>query len=526
MQDRFRFFQRVFGGEHEHYVKSIIQAAMESGNLDSIANMWDIFRSRWPDQPARDAAVAVALIMEKVPPASWPKLYQSFRHLPATKADLEHMTHLEGRVATHMFGLASLNTSGFIREEAVRKLAGTKDPQVPPYILLRLADWVPQVRAAAETAFRKFLSAEYVSVLLRHHPIIEHLQRVERADLSNELGLLAALLLAPEARVQVLDLLDHPDSGQRRFAYSLLERDPGNLPILLDKAVHDELPVIRAWAVDNAGKEPDDKAIRSLGILMDDSSARIRAAALRMAATNYWGQFGEEIRARIFDNAGGVRCAAIYHLRQHGSTDVAELFRSRLRGGHEADIGVLAGLSEVGTAGDYDLIQPYLEHRRARLRSAALAALGRLNRERAAGPALRALADSSGRVRREAISLLMRLAPGGHLDEMRKVVREGTIQAKTAGLGILALTGRWNVLADILEALAADDPEVVVAGWKALNHWSAEVWHPATAEDIQKAQQALEAVKRKSPNKPDWARASLEGVESKLMHLVKTWSRP
>ena len=56
---------------------------------------------------------------------------------------------------------ASLDANGFVREDAVKRLAKVATGEELPYLLLRLNDWVPQVRDAAREAVLARITPEY-----------------------------------------------------------------------------------------------------------------------------------------------------------------------------------------------------------------------------------------------------------------------------------------------------------------------------------------------------------------------------
>ena len=66
-----------------------------------------------------------------------------------------------GANSVFALGLASFHFSGYVREEALRKLAEIRDGSELPYLLLRLNDWVKPVRelheTKCETVYKKFM---------------------------------------------------------------------------------------------------------------------------------------------------------------------------------------------------------------------------------------------------------------------------------------------------------------------------------------------------------------------------------
>lgn len=94
------------------------------------------------------------------------------------RIDFDHDTFLS------LIRIASLNRSGFVREKSVTELGRLHSQENLKFILLRLGEWVAQVRDAAITAIRTYLAPEYVNWLLETLPLIDQLLDVQRVDLA------------------------------------------------------------------------------------------------------------------------------------------------------------------------------------------------------------------------------------------------------------------------------------------------------------------------------------------------------
>jgi len=497
----------------------LVKRARESGERYTADYLLDVFKKWWPDPLAQEAAEALVGLVSKANPYEWTRFYEGFRYLKMTREDVGNAAEVTGPAAIHLLGLASLNSSGYVREAAVKQLAATGSSAALPYVLLRLPDWVKQVRSAAQEALDTLLGPESAADIIKYYPIIEHLQRVERVDLSSVRKRTTDILLSSGGRPAVLAALDSSDGKQRRFVYRLLEPHLEEMPDVLDKSIGDASVAVRIWALRNAMRGNHEKIVARLRSFVSDRDSRVRTMALRVVAQGYWDEFETELRNAMFDIGGNVRWAAAYYLRKNGETDLAGVCRRKLA---ESDIpppGLLLGLSETGTPEDFELVEPYAKHARTKLRAAAISALGRLDKEKAAPYALQGLRDNSGKVRRAATAVLGKCAPGTHLSEIREVIREGSPKVKTSALQLLAGAGRWNVLADILEAVIDRNEDVAWAGWKALSRWSAEVWHAASPEDVARAKALLPKAVHKDPPVLANVRVSWDNLKSKLDQL-------
>jgi hypothetical protein len=81
-----------------------------------------------------------------------------------------------------IMAVAASHRNGYVREAAVRGLAESRDGRAVPYLLLRLNDWVNQVRAAAREAIEVFLQPAFASDIIAALPVVSALVRRTRAD--------------------------------------------------------------------------------------------------------------------------------------------------------------------------------------------------------------------------------------------------------------------------------------------------------------------------------------------------------
>src|SRR5690606_15046073 len=120
----------------------------------------------WPDpnlDRAVDAIVEVERRFKGVPWAQYRRLDQEHRSRTLTVPDWfpdwhairpEHVAQVAERSGRPVAaaGLLSMHPSGYVREAAVEVLAKTPDARALPFLLVRCADWVTQVRLAAQAA--------------------------------------------------------------------------------------------------------------------------------------------------------------------------------------------------------------------------------------------------------------------------------------------------------------------------------------------------------------------------------------
>ncbi len=71
------------------------------------------------------------------------------------------------KFATSLVGLASFHKSGYVRETATQQLALQRTGEELPFLLIRLNDWVSEVREVATKAVRARLEPSMRSIFSR-----------------------------------------------------------------------------------------------------------------------------------------------------------------------------------------------------------------------------------------------------------------------------------------------------------------------------------------------------------------------
>lgn len=111
--------------------------------------------------------------------------YDTLKHCDISKSDIDfYSQNFSHQECLTLYSIATLNSSGYVREKAVKKLAETNNEKAIPFIVYRLADWVQAVRQTALKSIENFKKPEFINALVDNLTIFEWLQKVERTDLS------------------------------------------------------------------------------------------------------------------------------------------------------------------------------------------------------------------------------------------------------------------------------------------------------------------------------------------------------
>lgn len=351
--------------------------------------------------------------------------------------------------------LAALDADGHRRERAVRAVIAAGHPELVPFLVLRTGDWVRQVSSAARHGLTGILDAASVPALSAAAPITRHLAGRRRGRFA-EAQLTAAVLAASPA---VRDRLARSRSVlERRLAFAA-DR-------LQDRLSQADLAVVAA--------RESDSIIRSAaaGVVCRDAVWRADTVRLRALAGVRWsdvralaltglvrlGRDAEVAQLGLDDTSALVRAAARAAARRAG-IDVEAHYRAAA-----PSAGAIAGLAEVGTAKDAELLRPLLRHGDARVRAAAVKASGVLSAV-PVDEVVPLLQDPAAAVVREATAALrpcLRLLPDGLGEQLMAGARP---EVRMAGYRLI-LAGRDGAArgAAARRLAADDDPRLARRG--------------------------------------------------------------
>ena len=372
--------------------------------------------------------------------------------------------------------LSSFHANGYVREAAVLRLALLKDGAELPYLLMRLNDWVPQVRAAALDAVVQRVRPDYVEHFVDNLALVVRLETVKRSDQGDVLPAISSLLALPSARTPMIAAMRSRSATVRRASFRFLTRNsPDDLADLLTAALSVEDPTIRLWAARSALAEVRGDALRGvLDSLGSDPAALVRREALAAWADHFPGEAFDRLMAGVMDTSAATRAEARFWLRDRG-VEFAQIYRAALATDRPVRLAsAVAGLTETGRPEDASALLPILSHHSPRVRRAAVRGLVWLAGERYLDVAFDALKDPARSVSsaaRESLKPHVQALGGprlwGLLDPSNpEHVRE-------CGLRLLARLPKWDAVSYLLLASAESDEPLASQAREFLRRWDA-----------------------------------------------------
>jgi HEAT repeat protein len=457
----------------------LIQQVGSAGETASLFHLFPLVTSR-NAEVSRAAIDVVVALLRSVPVQQLPWLEALARHgweYGGSWYGLgpDGLTRLQGRGSDSaiLLGLATLHGNGFVRERAIRYLGNADDVVALPFILLRLNDWVANVRAAALQALENWLHPQFAVDFVTALPLVLRLESATRVDQSVPLQKIKGLLRTGPGLIALRGVLDLADPEWRRFAYrQLAEAAPSDLTHLISKALADSDLVVRRWAAHQIEHVPPDDRRGLLLRALSDPNGGIRAMALESFVA-----FPHEAHSRmidaLLDKSRPVRATAQTWLRRNTDFQLLPFYKEHLVADSSVSLrAALHGVSETGSEVDAPILLPFLTDKRAGVRRSAVDALSKIGAGKYPGYLARAVLDGAAAVSRRATIALARrthLLNATWLD--RELAGSHPFHVRQNLLNLLASFSKWERIYYVLCATSDDDGRIARMALSHINRW-------------------------------------------------------
>ena len=482
--------------------------------------------SEKPDIAEKAASVIRLLLTKHDTQTPWTNLYSFFAyatdHGTFQKKHLKKFARFAQKEAVHLYGIASLNHNGHIREAALSYLQKLPSSEALPYILLRLSDWVPEVRTEAESALKAVFPIISVQDCLRYKDQIEWLTQTKRVDLAETQERFFAYLRQPSNRTEILELIKHANYQERLFCWQALARVLPTDSALIQRAITDSAPEIRQLLVKHLPFQQ--KFHQYFQKMLSDSAVRVRYSAIKSIPKDQFTKYKEIFETMLFDDSHAIRAYAQFMLRNNGENQLAERYRHKLACVQEIQSGILAGLAETGSKNDIQKILPFVDHQTAKIRAAALSGLHRLDAENVAHLYLQGLRGENTKIRNLCVTILQ--SNHGHLrTECEEVFKNGTIKNQKAALKVMTCYGALESLRDILLALSSPHSALKELAWRLFGSWhrqyATRLWFCYDDAVLDEALDLLQQLQETSITPPYFYRQAWNDLPKTLQILEK-----
>lgn len=409
---------------------------------------------------------------------------------------------------TAVLGLLSFHRSGYVRQEAVRLLDRQGTGEELPYLLIRQNDWVGVIVDEAQRAVNKRLVPSYLPHFVRTLPLVVHLLKFTRHDLSPVVRKVVEMLAQPQYDAVLAEAINTSSLQVRREIVRVavdLPREYRARAIRHGLSSTDaiiRLTCAKRVAESFSGTELQQVTTRlQLDRFMPArrEGFRLEAEGNPVAASTIW-------ERALLDPHASIRELARYSLGRIGAFDPAAFYRRMI-----AEKGLsppaASGLAESGDQGDVETLRNLLLHPQPSFRLIAVRGVARIAGKGAADDLLRSLRDGSPSVVREAKRRLEPFASEVRSEDLFAIVNQADSEhAKRCAVELIFDKGKWQSLPWLIQIAMSPHEAAASLARRLTEAWFSpplcnRVFTRPTSDQREAIDEVMEQL-RKKPNDP------------------------
>lgn len=386
-------------------------------------------------------------------------------------------TSLNDEQLTNVLGFLSFHPNGYLREMAINSLAKNYNSSEIPFLLIRINDWVPQIRIASLNAFDKILSSSDAKYLAAAIPLIKRLEncsRISHTDFVNRV-----LIKLAGDKSAILFGLKCTDNETRRYCFKIaIDSKQFSNNELLAIIQKDKNGHVRSYGLKQLEELLSKDEIRTvIPQFFNDKFARVRIAALDLYCKYFLDNAGELLKVQLLSDFRSARETAQFYLKKLGFRVIHDFYIEALP---SCSVGAILGLSEIGQKNDYKLILPFLTNARIKIVRASIRAISKLGGADATDELLKYLEDSRNGVSKEVTKHIL-AGNSCNLKEIENIYLKSDFQhVKENSLRILCSGSPWDSLPFIIESYSSINMGLKNVGTEALKKWLERITHVYT----------------------------------------------
>ncbi len=485
---------RLFGGRKDCDValaKSILSEIEKVGDWSSIPNLFQ-FVLQSDIEIADSAGRCIDSLLKNIRPLQLPQLEErlgSGWYINERMNSLHELKSFDDNkyISTNsclaVTAVLSFHKNGFIREPAVKHLSACTTGAELPYLLMRLADWVPQVRGVAEHAVEQRIKSDYLHHFVNNIALLDRLKLKQRYHgLAKRTALIehiTSCLLQPTNRQIFLDGLRHKDIQVRRtcltFARNTSFVDLGDI---VDLGVRDKDKTNRQIAIEISKRLPYLERLKLLNQLLSDPSALIRLESLRFLCNEHTDLSTSQVMTALLDRSAAVRLFARWKLKDLDSKiDFRQFYMEKIATSKNASeiAAAASGLEETGAPADVEKLIPLMLHPSVSVQKSAIRTLAKLDAKSYSDLFIQKLQSEASGISRAAADALVSLMHVVSVDELWTIFTTTSfMHVKRNLLRLIDHTSQWDRVGYFLLVASSDDSQIRNFAMDKLQSWYRE----------------------------------------------------
>ena len=377
--------------------------------------------------------------------------------------------------AVGIFGVLSAHANGRVREAAVRELASIHDGNELGYLLVRLNDWVEEIRQRSKSAVLERLHARNAGTLIRFLPLLLRLSGMRRGQ-HEQIVCKALNVLGDDAcKVALREGLSSSDRDLSRACFRVVAgMDNPRAESFMENALQSGDSFLRFHAFKRALEMTIVERLPELFARgRSDTYMPIRREALEMIVARTPALAEEALRGALLDRHATIRDLARYYFKKMRDFDSLAFYLEKIGTEFGANLtNAIRGLGETGKSEHLAIVGPFLFSEEGTKRKAALTAAANLAPEEVIPILLRALADSApgvSKTAQRALRLHLQLVPK---DELMTILQESKMaHVRRNTITLILRSDKWDRLIAALRCYSDADPEMASRAQGGLRAW-------------------------------------------------------
>lgn len=285
--------------------------------------------------------------------------------------------------AQYLYTVLTLHSNGYIREEALRSLKDFNSEFKVKFVMLRINDWVKEIRALASKELRELISPKYIDALIKCLPIIDRMSswgRDNHFELIKQLEFFIKNINNYELLIEIYKNSDERSVRRLVFTY-LLDMKPTN-ELLKELGLKSYDVVILRKTIDKINSIVNEDNIELFyNILKKNKNVICKIEAINLLEKMNKSNYQDELIPYLFDKSYSIRDHARYKLKKIGVVEYRGYYLRELNKNNCRIIILLKGISETGKREDVKEIVKFFNCEDVRIRIFTLNSICKLDPE-------------------------------------------------------------------------------------------------------------------------------------------------
>jgi HEAT repeat protein len=372
-----------------------------------------------------------------------------------------------------ILGLASFHPDGFFREKAIIALSIMETGNEILYILIRINDWVRQVRNTSKEKLQRYLKSEYAMNFVNNLPLVLRLKECSRDEYNDIINGVVSVLSSVEGSQKLINGLQSTDAKVRLACYKIvLKTKVIDNRSIIKFLIKDNNPYNRLSVLRNIQKDITKDEFTDISqLLLKDKYAQIRTFALKKLYEFTHEEAIDILEKSLFDNNPSVRELSRYLLSKQKKYDFAAIYRDSIQKSEKL-YSDICGLGETGNISDSKVIGNYLNSQVVKIVKASINALARLDIQGYKEEIIMMLNDERAGLSKTARRVLYEEIDASDADTLYNIFKQAIYDhVKINACVLLCSLSKWNSIRYIIEFCADENESIRAIGQFAFEGW-------------------------------------------------------